>query len=137
MLGKIVEAQRFGLGDQQTEQSVPGGQVSDQVAGVFVDALGDELLQSVAVAVEHTEGSVAAIGQFDRRVHDPFQRRFQLQPGRNGEHCLEQGVDLVPGCRHLVDAILNLCRQLSQPELGQAAPEHGFFVTCHTCAPFI
>ncbi|NCL76835.1 hypothetical protein AIIKEEIJ_04321 [Rhodococcus sp. YH1] len=131
VLGQIVEADRFRLFDQQSEQSVAGGEVADQRAGVCVYALVHEVLQSVPAAVEDAQGAVAAVHELDRGVHDALERRLELEPGRDREHGLEQTVDLIARDDHLVDAVLDLREQFPQSQLRERPREQRFLVGGH------
>ncbi len=93
VVGEVVEPQRSRFADQQAEDAVPAGQVSDATPGRLVDALGDEVDQH-PVGPDDPQGAVRRAGERRGGLHDPAQHRVQVEVGADGADRPEQGAGL-------------------------------------------
>ena len=104
---------RIGFGSSiNTPNTATLGQWPDLGAGVFVDAVVDELGQFVTVA-PHAECSVAGVDQLDRGFHDGAQGGVEFQTRGHHQHGLDQAVESVAALDDLLDAILNFGEQFA------------------------
>ena len=76
MLRQFGQPQWLGVGDQQSEESVPLRQVTDRPAFVFVDADRDELVEPRSCRVEHAERAVPR----RRQARSPRRVRVAAMP---------------------------------------------------------
>ena len=90
VLAQVGEPQRLGVEDEQPEDAVALGQVTDRPAGLVVDADGDELREARARLVEDAERAVAGVDQVDRGLDDALQHRGQVEVAADREHRVEQ-----------------------------------------------
>jgi hypothetical protein len=85
VLAEIRQPDRLGLDDEQAQDAVAFGQVTDPLACLVVDAHRDELGQPRAALVEHAQGAVLGVHQVDRRTDDAPQhgRQVEVAPHRH------------------------------------------------------
>ena len=113
--GDVGQPQRPRVVDQQAEQAAALGPVVDPRDLVLAQADRDELGQPQFPAVVVTDDAERAVGrvhQADRGLDDPPEGGFQVQPGADGHHRLEQPAHPVPGCQHRLQPALQLGQQL-------------------------
>ena len=118
MVRDVVEPNGFGIVDQHAENAAPFGQMADLLAHLFVDAFVDELDQFMVVPA-HTQRPIPGVYELDRGVHDRAERFVQFEPRGDDQHGVEQAVEPVAALHDLLDAVLDLYEQLSEPQLGQ------------------
>jgi hypothetical protein len=89
MGAQVVEPKRVGIGNQQSQDAVAGGQRTDPVGQRFVNADRDEVAERAVVA-DDTQGAVAGMQQPAGGLHDAFQNSVQAQVLRDGYDRFEQ-----------------------------------------------
>ena len=72
MDAEIAEAQRPWIDDEETEDPVPLGQMTDGGIALGLDAHGDELAEVLVIA-DDAERAVLGRDQRARGLHDPLQ----------------------------------------------------------------
>ncbi len=119
MLQDVVQADRLGFVDQVAEHAASLGQRTDELTGLGVDALVDELDQFVVVAA-HAQRPVPGVHQVDGGVHDGLQGDVQFQTRGHHQHGFHQAVEPVTAPDDLLHPVLDLDEQLAQPQLGKS-----------------
>ena len=77
VVGDVVEAKRLRVVDQGAEDPAAVRQVADEGLGLLVDPRDDELLQSTAALIDHSERRVLGSGQLGRGLHDLLENRVE------------------------------------------------------------
>ena len=114
MVGDVVEPNGFGVVDQDTEHAAALGEMPDLLAHLLVDALVDEFDEFVVVAA-HAQRSVMGVDQLDSGVHDRAEGFVEFESGGDHQHGVEQSVQPVAALDDLLDAVLDLHEQFTQP----------------------
>ena len=107
MAADVVEADRLGFVDQQTEDTPAFRGQPDACVRLIVHTFGDESDQ-IVFGPPHAQCAVARIHQFCRGANDRLERGVEFQPGGDGQHRVHQAVESVPALDDLMDAVLNL-----------------------------
>ncbi len=118
MLSDVVQAYRLRTVDDQTQEPVPAGQLSDPDSVLLRDAVVDEGTQPLVRGVaQHTERGVAGFDHPARDGHDPGQHAVEAELGGHGQDGVEQQLQprlLVQRSLHarldLADQVLELGR---------------------------
>jgi hypothetical protein len=119
VLGDVVQPQRLGLVDDQSQQPVTDRQVADLLHLRRGHSVGDEQAEPLARPVaEDTEGGVLRAGQVAGDLHDPLQQRVQGQVGGHRAEGLEQQLPALALVEHAVHPTEDLPQQVV--ELGPA-----------------
>ena len=118
MLEDVVEADRLGVFDQDSENAATFGEVPDELTSTFIDPLIDELDQVVLLAT-YAHRPVAGVHQVDSRMDDGPQRVVELETRSDHQHGVDQTVEPVSAFDDLLDAVLDLDEQLAQSQLRQ------------------
>jgi hypothetical protein len=90
--------------------------VVDQLDLAAGQADRDELGQ-LPVLADDAQRPVGRVHQPDSGLHDPPQRRLQVQAGADGDDRLQQAAHLVPGPEHRLQPALQFGEQLIKPQL--------------------
>ncbi len=77
----MLQAQRHRVADQLAEQAPAPGEVADCLAGLLVDARGDEPLQLGTAGVEDAQRRVAGPGQLARHLEHSQQNGLGVEFG--------------------------------------------------------
>jgi two-component system response regulator DevR len=96
MSGHVSQAKGPRVADKLTQDSLPVGKLTNGIDGFLVHPYVDELATPNARGIEEVECPVAGAGQRTGRLGDAAKDRRKLELGVNGEHALEQGLEL-PG----------------------------------------
>ncbi|GAB2730795.1 hypothetical protein GCM10027038_31320 [Arthrobacter bambusae] len=107
-----MESKRGRFADQQTEDTVSGGEWANPACKVFVDADRDEVAQRLVLA-EDTQGAVAGMQQPAGGRDDPVQYGVQAQVFGDRHHRFQKSAHLFLGIQ-----------EFSGP--GQKVPEQVF-----------
>ena len=131
MPGEIGQAQRTGVGDEQTEDPVTLGEVADLLARRVVDPDGDELGEAGARLVEHAERTVRGVDEVDGTADDAAEHRRQVEVRADRQHGVEQltpAALLAHAAERRATSLLALVdpRAVSAEEIGHVAE------TCRT-----
>ena len=118
----VVESDRGGVVDEDTEHTPARRQGADRAPGVFVDAFVDEFDQLVVVPAD-AERPVLGVDEFACGVHDGAQGGVELQAGGDGEHGVNQAVESVAAGDDLLDAVLDLAEQLAQSQMRKGVTQ--------------
>ena len=89
MRGQVVQADRRGVADEQSEDPPAVRQLADARLGLLVDPHVHELGQ-VPVRAQHAQRAVGGVHQVGRGLDDAAQRGAQLEPGGHRDHRTEQ-----------------------------------------------
>ena len=95
VLREVREPQRSRITDQQAQDAVALGFVSDARPHLVVDSDGHELDQMVTIGTDDSERPVLGVGEPARTLHDRAQHRWKVEPGPDREHGLEQDAEPV------------------------------------------
>ena len=120
--GDVVQPDRSRLVDEQAQQPVPGGKVTDLRDLVGAHPVVHEGTQpSLRPDVEDTERGVLGVDQGARDRHDPGQHPVQGQVGRHRHHRVQQ--QSKPGLlvEDALDAAQHLAEQIVELDLAQSA----------------
>src|SRR6476659_9057149 len=74
----------------------------------------------------HTQRPVPRVDELDRGVHDRSQGFVQFEPTGHDEHGFNQTVESVATLHDLLDAVLDLYEQFSEPQLGQCVTQRAY-----------
>jgi hypothetical protein len=96
---EILQAQRVGLADQQTEDAVPLGVVADPFDRLPVHADRDELPDR-ALLPQHAQSAVLGVHQVDGGLDDPAQQVLQFQVAADRHHRVQQRLHAVPAAAY-------------------------------------
>ena len=93
MAGQIVDPQRLGVIDQDTQDAVSGRQWADPGALRAVQPVGDELAEPVPAGplVQHTQRAVPRVRQQGGRLDDTLQCRGRVEVRGDGPDRFEHG----------------------------------------------
>src|SRR5262249_26583494 len=88
----VVQPQRLRVGDEQAEDAAPARQVADGLAGLGVDAAGDEALKLDATVVEDAQRGVAGAGHAPGDLEQLADDALEIELG----HETATGLDQLP-----------------------------------------
>ncbi len=122
--GDLVQPQRLRPVDDQPEQTVPAGQLADQLTLVVADAVVDERPQRVLGAgAEDPERRVAGAGQLAGDLDDPGEQTVEGQVRGDADHGVEQELEPALVRHHPVHPLEQLAQQVV--ELGPGERREG------------
>jgi hypothetical protein len=90
MLVQIGEPQGLGVDDEQAQDPVALGELTDPLEGRRIHPHGDELRQAGPCVVEHPERTVAGVDETHRCLNDPAQHAWRIEVGAEDQHRVEQ-----------------------------------------------
>jgi hypothetical protein len=122
--GDVGHPQRVRVLDEQAEQAAALRPVVDLGDLGGVEAYRDELGEPLVLAND-AERAVPGIDELDGRLHDPAQRRLEVQPGPDRDDGLQQAAHPVPGRDDSLKPRLELPKQVIQSQLGEHSPRPG------------
>lgn len=92
---EVGEVDRPGVDDEQAEDAVALGQVTDASLGLVVDADRHERLEALARRVDHAERGITGAGEVLRRLDDPAQHTLELEARADRQHRVEERLQLL------------------------------------------
>jgi len=96
MSGQISQAEGFRVGDELTKNSYSVGKLTDGIDSFLIHPHRNELATPIARRSEEAERPVAGAGKRTGCLGDAAKDRRKLDLGVDGDHALEQGLEL-PG----------------------------------------
>ena len=118
------EGDRFG--DQESEHTASGGFVLDTRLLLVAETDGDELLESGACLVEHTQRGIAGTHQHTRLLHEVTEQFLQLEVGGDHEDRRHEPSELLG----IVDAGVGHGRIVERPMARQRESGSGAVTMC-------
>jgi hypothetical protein len=86
----VVEPQRLGVSDQDTEETTAAREVADSGMRVGVDPGGKKSLQTLTGLVDDVEGGVPRVGQFRGGLHESLEKGVEGELGTKCDPCVDE-----------------------------------------------
>ena len=118
VLLEVRESEGLCVADEQPQDAVTLGLVSDAGARLVVDPDGHELDEMLAVGPDDPQGPVLRVGEPARPFDDGSEHRGEIEPHTNREHRLEQHPEAIGGRRDDHRPLLELAEQIFEPKVG-------------------
>jgi hypothetical protein len=109
VLAQVGQPQGLGVDDEQPQDAVALGQVTDGGMSLLVDADRDELRQPRSFVVEDSQRAVASVDEVDGGLHDALQHGGQVEVAAHREHGVEKLAEAAGTCEP-ADASFRLSR---------------------------
>ena len=93
VIADVLEPQRAGIVDQQSEDAPARRKVPDRPVRLGVDAGGDEALEVLPALVEDTDRRIARAGELARDIEELLQHGLDVERGDQGSPRVDQAAE--------------------------------------------